>query len=351
MFGNDQSCGILFLNIEKRCNNLFTSFFSVQYAAYLYHYIKAWRKNPKWSFSCCLALVLPLTELQSEIRGLTGTNILKQQLKTGEMDMPSVSSTLKDSGLVTFELKERGTKPTRKPGKRDKRADNPSEEEEENLICEESLPVRADVHKRKRVTFDLKDQVTSQAPKARKRDKVAGNPGKKNEKNVIGHKSLTVRVDVHEPRRVTCDQQAQATNPTPKARKGYRVVDNPCKKNEENVIDHKSLTVRVDVHEPRRVPYDLKYQSTNLTPKARKYDETADELSQGNEVNVICQESFTVDVHDGGRVTSGLIEQAKNSTPKMGSLLKWLMIPARRMRKAFFVFFVSFIFLFLFFLY
>ena len=262
-----------------------------------------------------------------------------------------MSSTLKDSGLVTFELKERGTKPTRKPGKRDKRADNPSEEEEENLICEESLPVRADVHKRKRVTFDLKDQVTSQAPKARKRDKVAGSPRKKNGKNVIGHNSLTVRVDVHEPRRVTIDLQDQATNPTPEARKGDRVAGNPCKKNEENVIGHKSLTVRVDVHEPRRVPYDLKYQSTNLTPKARKYDETADKLSQGNEVNVICQESFTVDVHDGGRVTSGLIEQAKNSTPKMGSLLKWLMIPARRMRKAFFVFFVSFIFLFLFFLY
>lgn len=66
--------------------------------------MKEWRKNPQWSLSCCLALLLPLNELQGEIRGLAGKNILKQQLQTGKIDMPSMSKTLKDSGAVAFGL-------------------------------------------------------------------------------------------------------------------------------------------------------------------------------------------------------------------------------------------------------
>ena len=65
--------------------------------------MKEWRKNPQWSLSCCLALLLPLNELQGEIRGLAGKNILKQQLQTGKIDMPSMSKTLKDSGAVAFD--------------------------------------------------------------------------------------------------------------------------------------------------------------------------------------------------------------------------------------------------------
>ena len=66
--------------------------------------MKEWRKNPQWSLSCCLALLLPLNDLQGEIRGLTGRNILKQQLQTGKIDMPSMSGALKDSGVVNFGL-------------------------------------------------------------------------------------------------------------------------------------------------------------------------------------------------------------------------------------------------------
>ena len=39
-----------------------------KYLADIYHYIKEWRKNPKWSLFCCLALLLPLNQLQVEVK-------------------------------------------------------------------------------------------------------------------------------------------------------------------------------------------------------------------------------------------------------------------------------------------
>ena len=74
----------------------------------MYRYVKEWRKNPQWSLSCCLALLLPLTDLQGEIRGMAGGNVLKQQMQTGKVDMPSMSGTFKDSGAVNFALEEEG---------------------------------------------------------------------------------------------------------------------------------------------------------------------------------------------------------------------------------------------------
>ena len=79
-------------------------FLSVQYAVFIYRFFKEWRKNPRWSFSCCLALLLPLNDLQQEVLGMTGKNVLKQQLKTGNVDMPSLSGALKESGVVSIEL-------------------------------------------------------------------------------------------------------------------------------------------------------------------------------------------------------------------------------------------------------
>ena len=79
-------------------------FFAVQYFMHIYRYFNKWRKNPKWSFSCCLALLLPLNELQGEVRGLSGKSFTQQQLQTGKDDMPSMSSTLKDSGAINFSL-------------------------------------------------------------------------------------------------------------------------------------------------------------------------------------------------------------------------------------------------------
>ena len=78
----------------------------MQYLAYIYHYVKEWRKNPKCSLSCCLALLLPLNQLQGEIRGLAERNVLNQQLQTGKMEMPSIASTLRDSGAVDITLEE-----------------------------------------------------------------------------------------------------------------------------------------------------------------------------------------------------------------------------------------------------
>ena len=94
--------------------------FSVQYIIYIYRYFKEWRKNPKWSLSCCLALLLPLNELQGEIRGLAATNVLKQQLQTGRIDMPSMTTTIKDSGVVDFTLQEE-----------EETTENPSRKEDE----------------------------------------------------------------------------------------------------------------------------------------------------------------------------------------------------------------------------
>ena len=78
----------------------------MQYLVIIYNYIKEWRKNPKWSFSCCLALLLPLNELQGEIQGLTGRNILNQQLQTGGIEMPSIGDVLKETGAVDISLLE-----------------------------------------------------------------------------------------------------------------------------------------------------------------------------------------------------------------------------------------------------
>ena len=71
---------------------------------FLYSYLKEWRRNPHWSFSCCLALVLPFDDLQGEINGLTGANVLDNQLQSGQIDKPSVLSALKDSGAIDVTL-------------------------------------------------------------------------------------------------------------------------------------------------------------------------------------------------------------------------------------------------------
>lgn len=81
-------------------------------------------------------MVLPLTNLQGEIRGLTGRNVLKQQLQTGKIDMPSMTSSFKETGVVTFGLKEEETDLTASARRRGK--DNTISEESAELICQES---------------------------------------------------------------------------------------------------------------------------------------------------------------------------------------------------------------------
>lgn len=56
-----------------------------------FRYLNKWRKNPKLSFACCLALLLPLSDFQEEIGGLEET--VRQ---TEEIEMPSIFAAVKD---------------------------------------------------------------------------------------------------------------------------------------------------------------------------------------------------------------------------------------------------------------
>ena len=76
----------------------------MQYVVLLFRYLKEWRKNPHWSLSCCLALLLPLINLPGEISGLVGTNATDTQLDTGQMGMPTVTGAVKDSGVIDVTL-------------------------------------------------------------------------------------------------------------------------------------------------------------------------------------------------------------------------------------------------------
>ena len=77
-----------------------------QYAVSLYRYIKEWRKNPHWSFSCCLALLVSLNDLQDELGGLEEGNILQNQLQSGNIEKPSILSAKNYSGTIDIILEE-----------------------------------------------------------------------------------------------------------------------------------------------------------------------------------------------------------------------------------------------------
>ena len=81
-------------------------FLSAQYALQLYGYLKAWRKNPHCSFSCCLAFLLPLNDLQGEVRGMAGKNVLKGQLQSGHFEMITFPASVKNSGAIDFTLED-----------------------------------------------------------------------------------------------------------------------------------------------------------------------------------------------------------------------------------------------------
>ena len=80
----------------------------VQYSVSLYRHVKEWRKNPRWSFSCCLALLLPLNDLEGEIFGLAETEILKSQLQTGETEMSTILSAVMNTGAIDGTFEEPG---------------------------------------------------------------------------------------------------------------------------------------------------------------------------------------------------------------------------------------------------
>ena len=51
-------------------------------------------------------MLLPLNELQGEVRGFAGRNVFKSQLQTGKMNMPSISTSFQDTGVINFSLEE-----------------------------------------------------------------------------------------------------------------------------------------------------------------------------------------------------------------------------------------------------
>ena len=59
-----------------------------------------WRKNPQWSFSCCLALILPLVGLPGDISGFESSNAIDNQLEIGEMEISTTSDSVQDDTLV-----------------------------------------------------------------------------------------------------------------------------------------------------------------------------------------------------------------------------------------------------------
>ena len=65
-----------------------------------------WRKNPQWSFSCCLALVLPLIALPGEISSLSKTNVLRTQLDSGQMELGTLTDAVKECGVIDVSLEE-----------------------------------------------------------------------------------------------------------------------------------------------------------------------------------------------------------------------------------------------------
>ena len=79
---------------------------SGQYIVGVYRYLKEWRKNPHWSLSCCLALFLPLNDLQGEISGLAETDVLKSQVKTGDIEMSTILISLEDGGVPDDKLEK-----------------------------------------------------------------------------------------------------------------------------------------------------------------------------------------------------------------------------------------------------
>ncbi|XP_078375874.1 uncharacterized protein LOC144659334 [Oculina patagonica] len=97
---------VLFKLLVIGANTSVIGLLAAQYAVFLYRYLKEWRKNPHWSFSCCLGLLLPLNDLQGEIRGLANANVLKNQLQTGQIDKPTFLSAVKASGAIDVTLED-----------------------------------------------------------------------------------------------------------------------------------------------------------------------------------------------------------------------------------------------------
>lgn len=66
----------------------------------MYQHLKEWFKNPRWSFSCCLALVLPLVDLQTEIHNVAAEDAPGDQIEVGGVELPDGMESSKDNSDV-----------------------------------------------------------------------------------------------------------------------------------------------------------------------------------------------------------------------------------------------------------
>lgn len=71
-----------------------------------YRYFKEWRKNPQWSFSCCLALLLSFSDLQGDISDLVETDAVKCQQHTGDVEMTTILTAVEESKATYFNLEQ-----------------------------------------------------------------------------------------------------------------------------------------------------------------------------------------------------------------------------------------------------
>ncbi|XP_078359243.1 uncharacterized protein LOC144643772 [Oculina patagonica] len=122
---------ILFKILVFGGNTLVIGLVVVQYAVCLYRYLNEWRKNPHWSFSCCLAVLLPLSDMHGEFSDMAGTNVLNDQLQNGQMETANIFSAVKDSGAVDITI-EGGQ---RSCNKMEARNDDCQDAEYDNKIC------------------------------------------------------------------------------------------------------------------------------------------------------------------------------------------------------------------------
>ena len=125
------------------------------YIVYIYRFIKEWLKNPKWSFSCCLALLLPLNDLQGEVRGFAGRNVFKNQLQTGKVNMPSISSSFQDTGAMNFSLGEDQPLTGEKNSDHEETPGNKSEKQTKTRVSgKESIFTKISVHEVPKMTYE-----------------------------------------------------------------------------------------------------------------------------------------------------------------------------------------------------
>ena len=112
---------IHYLIATPQLSLLLFAFCIVNYAQQLYEFVDEWRKNPQWSFSCCLAFVLPLFSLPGEMGSLSSTNVLHAQLDSGQMGMSTIADAVNESGVTDITL-------DKNDGDRFEQKDDPSEQ-------------------------------------------------------------------------------------------------------------------------------------------------------------------------------------------------------------------------------